>query len=105
MSTITTDFKLDMKHLQKVQRTIRKAGNIFKNEAELVKTLEKEIIKAQDDTSLNLYYSMAQYLKQRIKEVRSHLDAPEESLEEAYNDLGWSISYLEWLVTAQEEKK
>ncbi|MDY0116005.1 MAG: hypothetical protein RBR59_00335 [Sulfurimonadaceae bacterium] len=105
MSKIATDFKVDMKHLQKVHRTLKKAGNIFPNEKELVSTLEAEIIKAQDDGSLNLYYSMAQYLKQRIKEVRSHLQAPEESLEEAYNDLGWSINYLEWLVTEQKETK
>lgn len=59
-------FKLDMTHLQKLQRTIRKAGNIFPNEKELVNTLEDLIIKVQDDTSLNAYYSMAQYLKQRV---------------------------------------
>ena len=60
-------FKLDMEHLQKVQRTLRKAGNIFPNEKPLIETLEDLIIKAQDDTSLNTYYSMAQYLKQRVK--------------------------------------
>ena len=105
MSEIATDFKVDIKYLQKVQRTIRKAGNIFPNETELVKTLEAEIIKAQDDNSLNLYYSMAQYLKQRLKELRQHLDTPQAAIEEAYNDLSWSITYLEWLVREQKEAK
>lgn len=100
-----TDYKVDIQHLQKVQRTIRKAGNIFPNEAELVKTLEAEIIKAQDDNSLNLYYSMAQYLKQRLKELRMHLEKPQEAVEEAYNDLTWSINYLQWLVAEQKEQK
>jgi hypothetical protein len=97
-------FKLDMAHLQKVQRTIRKSGNIFPNETALIETLEDLIIKAQDDTSLNTYYSMAQYLKQRIKELRSHLDAPLQEIEEAYLDLDWSINYLQWLVTEQPKK-
>ena len=100
----TEKFKLDMEHLQKVQRTIRKAGNIFPNEKPLIDTLEDLIIKAQDDTSLNTYYSMAQYLKQRIKELRSHLDAPLQEIEEAYLDLDWSINYLQWLVKEQPKK-
>ena len=53
MSVNPENFKVDMAHLQKVQRTIRKAGNIFPNETELVNTLEELIIKAQDDNSLN----------------------------------------------------
>jgi len=97
-------FKLDMAHLQKVQRTLRKAGNIFPNEKPLIDTLEDLIIKAQDDTSLNTYYSMAQYLKQRIKELRTHLDAPHKDIEEAYLDLDWSINYLQWLVKEQPKK-
>lgn len=97
-------FKLDMTHLQKVQRTIRKAGNIFSNETALVETLEDLIIKAQDDTALNTYYSMAQYLKKRIKELRMHLDAPLKEIEEAYLDLDWSINYLQWLVAEQPKK-
>lgn len=101
----TTDFKVDMAHLQKVHRTIRKAGNIFPNEAELVKTLEEELTKAQDDASLNLYYSMAQYLKQRLKELRVHLLVPQQGVEEAYEDLTWSINYLQWLVHEQKEVK
>jgi hypothetical protein len=104
METSTPKFKLDMEHLQKVQRTIRKAGNIFPNEKPLIDTLEDLIIKAQDDTSLNTYYSMAQYLKQRIKELRSHLDAPLQEIEEAYLDLDWSIHYLQWLVKEQPKK-
>jgi hypothetical protein len=99
MSEATPKFKLDMEHLQKVQRTLRKSGNIFPNEKPLIETLEELIIKAQDDTSLNAYYSMAQYLKQRIKELRTHLDAPHKDIEEAYTDLSWSINYLQWLVT------
>jgi len=105
MAEIATDFKVDIKHLQKVQRTIRKAGNIFPNETELVKTLEAEIIKAQDDNSLNLYYAMAQYLKQRLKELRQHLEQPQSAIEEAYNDLTWSIEYLQWLVREQKEAR
>lgn len=97
----TTKFKLDMTHLQKVQRTIRKAGNIFPNETELVNTLEELIIKAQDDHALNTYYNMAQYLKQRVKELKSHLDQPVAEIEEAQQDLEWSINYLQWLVTEQ----
>lgn len=93
-----------MKHLQKVQRTIRKAGNIFPNESPLIKTLEELILKAQDDECLNAYYSMANYLKQRLKELRGHLSQPDEGIEEAFNDLGWSISYLEWLVAEQKEQ-
>ena len=90
-----------MAHLQKVQRTLRKAGNIFPNEQELVNTLEDLIIKAQDDNSLNVYYNMAQYLKQRIKELKSHLEQPVESVDEAQEDLEWSIRYLQWLVAEQ----
>ena len=70
-------FKVDMEHLQKVQRTIRKAGNIFPNEQELVDTLEELVTKAQDDDSLNAYYHMAQYLKQRLKEVSQNLETPQ----------------------------
>ena len=102
MSDIKTNYKVDIGHLQKVHRTIRKAGNIFPNENELVKTLEEEITKAQDDNSLNTYYSMAQYLKQRIKELREHLEQPQEGIEEAFRDLTWSINYLEWLVSEQK---
>ncbi len=97
-------FKLDMAHLQKVQRTLRKSGNIFPNEKPLIDTLEDLIIKAQDDTSLNTYYSMAQYLKQRIKELRTHMDAPHKDIEEAYLDLDWSINYLQWLVKEQPKQ-
>jgi len=100
---MSNDYKVDIEHLQKVQRTIRKAGNIFPNEMELVKTLEEEIIKAQDDNSLNTYYSMAQYLKQRIKELKSHLGNPQQGVEEAFTDLTWSVNYLQWLVTEQKE--
>ena len=101
---MSTSYKVNMEHLQKVQRTIRKAGNIFPNETELVKTLEELITKAQDDESLNTYYSMAQYLKQRIKELRTHLEAPQQGVEEAFIDLDWSINYLQWLVTEQKEE-
>ncbi|MDD5716907.1 MAG: hypothetical protein PHW64_03815 [Sulfuricurvum sp.] len=97
-------FKLDMAHLQKVQRTIRKAGNIFPNEQELVNTLEELIIKAQDDTSLNTYYHMAQYLKQRLKELKANLDRPVEAVDTALEDLDWSISYLQWLVSEQPKE-
>lgn len=97
-------FKLDITHLQKVQRTLRKAGNIFPNETELVNTLEDLIIKAQDDTSMNAYYSMAQYLKQRVKELRKHLEAPLPEIEQAYTDLEWSINYLQWLVSEQPKE-
>ena len=100
---MSNKYKVDMEHLQKVQRTIRKAGNIFPNEAELVKTLEELINKAQDDEILNTYYSMSQYLKQRLKELRTHLEQPQQGVEEAYIDLDWSINYLQWLVTEQKE--
>ncbi len=103
MSANPENFKVDMAHLQKVQRTIRKAGNIFPNEQELVNTLEDLIIKAQDDTSLNAYYHMAQYLKQRLKELKAHLDRPLEAVDTALEDLEWSIRYLQWLVTEQKE--
>lgn len=98
----TDNFKLDMAHLQKVQRTIRKAGNIFPNEKQLVATLEDLIIKAQDDTSLNTYYSMAQYLKQRVRELKGNLDIQVEEIDIALEDLEWSIRYLQWLVTEQK---
>lgn len=94
-----SSFKVDMEHLQKVQRTIRKSGNIFPNEQALVKELEEQITKAQDDDSLNIYYSMAQYLKQRLKEVNSHLEVPQPAITQAMVDLTWSINYLQWLVT------
>lgn len=97
--TNTDTFKVDMAHLQKVQRTLRKAGNIFPNEKELVNTLEELIIKAQDDTSLNTYYHMANYLKQRLKELKSHLAEPVEEIDTAIDDIDWSIRYLKWLVT------
>ncbi len=97
-------FKLDMAHLQRVQRTLRKSGNIFPNEKPLIETLEDLIIKAQDDTSLNTYYSMAQYLKQRIKEIRGHMEVPVAEIEEAYLDLDWSINYLQWLVREQPKQ-
>ena len=104
MSTNPENFKVDMAHLQKVQRTLRKAGNIFPNEKELVDTLEDLIIKAQDDTSLNTYYSMAQYLKQRMKELKSHLSQPVSEIDTALEDLEWSIRYLQWLVTDQPKE-
>lgn len=98
-------FKLDMDHLQKVQRTIRKAGNIFPDETLLIKELEGLITKAQDDASLNAYYSMAQYLKQRIKELNKHLEVPQSSVTQAIEDLTWSINYLQWLVAEDTDKK
>jgi len=104
MSANPEKFKVDMPHLQKVQRTLRKAGNIFPNEKTLVETLEDLIIKAQDDTSLNTYYSMAQYLKQRLKELKVNLDQPLEAIDIAIEDLDWSIRYLQWLVTEQPPK-
>ena len=100
-----SSFKLDMAHLQKVQRTIRKAGNIFPNEKELVATLEEQVTKAQDDESLNLYYNMANYLKQRLKEVSAHLESPQPSITVAITDLTWSINYLQWLVAENKEKR
>jgi hypothetical protein len=97
-------FKLDMEHLQKVQRTIRKAGNIFPNEQELVNTLEETILKVQDEEALNLYYHMAQYLKQRLKELSEHLETPLPAVNEALVDLTWSINYLQWLVSEQKKE-
>lgn len=105
MSANPENFKVDMAHLQKVQRTIRKAGNIFPNEQQLVDTLEELIVKAQDDTSLNTYYNMAQYLKQRLKELKLHLDTPLESVDTALEDLEWSVRYLQWLVTEQPSQE
>lgn len=93
-----------MEHLQKVQRTLRKAGNIFPSEQKLTKTLEEMIIKAQDDDTLNAYYSMAQYLKQRLKELSAHLEIPQPGISQAIEDLTWSINYLQWLVTGQKEE-
>lgn len=103
--TETPKFKLDMAHLQKVQRTLRKSGSIFPNETALLETLEALIIKAQDDECLNSYYSMAQYLKQRVKELRTHLDTPLSDIEEVYTDLDWSIHYLQWLVTDKPQEQ
>jgi ferritin len=101
-----SEYKVDMEHLQKVQRTIRKAGNIFPNEQELVNTLEEIITKAQDDDSMNTYYSMAQYLKQRLKEIKPHMEPQYlPAIEEAIIDLTWSINYLQWLVSEQKEEK
>ena len=99
---MSESFKLDLIHLQKVQRTLRKAGNIFPNEQELVASLEAEVLKAQDDDSLNLYYHMAQYLKQRLKEVLEKLETPQNGIVEAIQDLTWSINYLQWLVSEQK---
>lgn len=96
-------FEVDMEHLQKVQRTIRKAGNIFPNEKELVSALEEMVTKAQDDTTLNAYYSMAQYLKQRLREVSEHLDTPQPGISQAIEDLTWSINYLQWLTSENKE--
>ena len=96
-------FEVDMEHLQKVQRTIRKAGNIFPNEKALVAALEEMITKAQDDTTLNTYYSMAQYLKQRLKEISEHLDTPQPGISQALEDLTWSINYLQWLTSEKKE--
>lgn len=104
MSANSDNFKLDMAHLQKVQRTLRKAGNIFPNEKALVSALEELIIKAQDDTSLNTYYHMAQYLKQRLKELKTNLAHPLEAVDTALEDLEWSIRYLQWLVAEQPKK-
>lgn len=101
MSANPENFKVDMPHLQKVQRTLRKSGNIFPNEKALIETLEDLIIKAQDDTSLNTYYSMAQYLKQRVRELKANLPKPVEEIDLAMEDLDWSIRYLQWLVAEQ----
>jgi hypothetical protein len=99
----TQTFDLNMDHLQKVQRTIRKSGNIFPNEQELVAALEEAIIGVQDENALNLYYNMAQYLKQRLKEVSEHLEGPQPGINEALTDLTWSINYLQWLVAEQKK--
>lgn len=100
----SSSFKVDIKHLQKVQRTLRKSANIFPNEKELIDTLEDLIIKAQDDTSLNTYYHMANYLRQRLRELKQHLANPLEVVEIALEDLEWSIAYLEWLVKEPERE-
>jgi len=100
---MSQNFKVDLLHLQRVQRTLRKSANIFPNEKELLVTLEAEIIKVQDDNSLNLYYNMAQYLKQRLREIEEKLEIPQSGIEEAMKDLSWSIQYLQWLV--KESKK
>lgn len=105
MGIDTSTFKVDMEHLQKVQRTIRKAGNIFPNEQKLVNTLEETVNKAQSDESLNLYYNMAQYLKQRLNEVKQHLEMPQSGVEQAIEDLTWSIHYLQWLVAEQQPQQ
>lgn len=97
------DFKVDMAHLQKVQRSIRKSGNIFPNETKLIETLEQTIIAVQDDASLNIYYSMANYLKQRLKELKPELNSQQEIIDTAIEDLTWSIQYLQWLVSEQKE--
>ncbi len=94
-----------MEHLQKVQRTIRKAGNIFPDEKELIDTLEEEIIKVQDDHSFNSYYNMANYLKQRLKEVNQHLETSQSGIIQALEDLTWSINYLKWLVTQAKKEQ
>lgn len=104
MSANPERFKVDMPHLQKVQRTLRKAGNIFLNEKELIATLEDLIIKAQDDTSLNTYYNMANYLKLRVRELKANLPKPVEEIDLALEDLEWSIRYLQWLVTDQPKE-
>jgi len=96
-------FTLDMQHLQKVQRTLRKAGNIFPNEKELIATLETEILKVQDEHSFNTYYHMANYLKQRLKELGEHLETPQPGIDEALSDLTWSLQYLKWLVSEAHE--
>lgn len=104
MSANPDNFKLDITFLQKVQRTIRKAGNIFPNEQALITALEELIIKAQDDTSLNTYYHMAQYLKQRLKKLKINLEQPLESVDTAIDELDWSIRYLQWLVAEQPKE-
>lgn len=102
MPVDTTTFRVDMAHLQKVQRTIRQAGSLFPNETELLKALETAVNAAQDDESLNLYYNMANYLKQRLQEVKQHLQAPQSGVDLALDELTWSIAYLQWLVTEQK---
>jgi hypothetical protein len=47
---------------------------------------------------------MGQYLKQRIKELRVHLEKPLMDIEEIYTDLDWSINYLQWLVTDKPQE-
>lgn len=100
---MSEEFKVDITSLQKVQRSIRKSGNIFPNETKLVETLEELINAAQDDLALNAYHSMAQYLKQRLKDLNAHLESPQEMVQTAIEDLTWSIEYLQWLVA--EDKK
>lgn len=99
---MSQEFKLDMTHLQKVQRSIKKSAQIFPNEEALLKTLEEIVLKVQDDNALNTYYSMATYLKKRLVELKRHLQRPVESVEEALVDTQWSINYLEWLVSENE---
>jgi ribosome-binding protein aMBF1 (putative translation factor) len=100
---MSKEFKVDITSLQKVQRSIRKSGNIFPNETKLVETLEELINSAQDDLALNAYHSMAQYLKQRLKDLNSHLESPQEIVQTAIEDLTWSIEYLQWLVAENKD--
>ena len=100
---MSNTFKLDLIHLHKVQRSIRKSGNIFPNEKALLEELEVQVLKAQDDASLNLYYNMAQYLKQRLKEVSDKLEVQQSGIIEAIEDLTWAINYLQWCVAEKKE--
>jgi phage host-nuclease inhibitor protein Gam len=93
---------IDMEHLHKVQRAIRKAGNIFSDEKVLINSLEDLIAKVQDDHALNSYCTMANHLKQRLKEVTQYLDTPQPDITQAIEDLTYSIDYLRLLT---EEKK
>jgi len=101
---VKTPFKLNIEQLQKAQRTLRKTGNIFPYEGEFIATLEAKIIIVQDDEALNAYYSMAQYLKQQIKELMRHLGTLQSGINEAFKDLTWSIQHLQWLTTKQKEE-
>ena len=100
---MSKEFEMDMNHLHRVQRAIRDSASIFPNESDLEKALADVVNAAQDDNSMNTYYSMANYLKQRLKELNEHLETPEESVQLGLEELSWAITYLQWLVTEQKE--
>ena len=101
---MSTELKLDMDHLHRVHRAIRDSASIFPNETELEKALNDVVNAAQDDNSMNTYYSMANYLKQRLKDLNVHLETPQESVQLGLAELDWATNYLKWLVTEQKEE-
>ena len=98
MSEKTTDkLNLEAQKIQKVQKNIKKSANILGREEQLLEALNKDMQKAPDNESINMYYSMTTHLLKNLKNITTAIDEPQSGIDQAVVDLEWNIKYLEWV--------